>query len=63
MGFFGKLVKASIDVALLPVAIVQDVVTLGGVANDGYFENGQQTYTGKRLSQIGEDIDEAKDEL
>jgi hypothetical protein len=63
IGFIGKLVKAGIDTALIPVAIVKDVLTLGGTANDGYFANGGHTYTGKQLEEIGNDIEEAKEEL
>ncbi len=63
MGFFGKLVKAGIDTLSLPVAIVKDVATLGGSINDGYFKNGCNTYTLKKLKDIGSDVEEAKDEL
>jgi hypothetical protein len=63
IGFIGKLVKAGIDTALIPVAVVKDVLTLGGATNDGYFANGGHTYTGKRLKEIENDIEEAKDEL
>lgn len=63
MSFISKILKAGVDVVMLPVAIVQDVLTLGGIANDGYFENGQHTYTGKRLHDAAESIEEAKDEL
>jgi hypothetical protein len=58
MGFFSKLLKAGIDTAALSVAIVKDVATLGGS-----IEGHQRTYTEKKLEQIGEDIEEAKDEL
>jgi hypothetical protein len=58
MGFFSKLVKAGIDTVSLPVAIIKDVATLGGAI----FGN-ERTYTGKKLEDIGEDIEEAKDEL
>lgn len=63
MSVFGKLFKATIDTVSIPIAIIKDVATLGGVANDGYFRNGEHTYTGKKLKDIGEDIEEAKDEL
>jgi hypothetical protein len=32
MGLFGKIVATAINVATLPVAVVKDVVTLGGVS-------------------------------
>jgi hypothetical protein len=63
MGFFGKLIKAGIDTVSLPVAIVKDVLTLGGTVNDGHYRNGNRTYTGRKFKDIGEDIEEAKDEL
>jgi hypothetical protein len=34
MKLFGQLVRTVVNVALLPVAVVTDIVTLGGVAND-----------------------------
>jgi hypothetical protein len=58
MGFLGKLVKAGIDTVSLPVAIVKDVVTLGGLNTDE-----EEPYTLRKLKDIGEDIEEAKDEL
>jgi tryptophan synthase alpha subunit len=63
MSFLGKLVKAGIDTIELPVAIVKDILTLGGTVNDGHYRNGNRTYTIKKLKDIGEDIEEAKDEL
>jgi hypothetical protein len=63
MSFLSKLVKTAIDTASIPVAVIKDVATMGGVANDGFFRDGGGTYTGKKLRQIGEDIEEAKDEL
>lgn len=57
-GFLGKVVKTTLDVALVPVAVVQDVVTLGGELNDK-----GETYTGEKLRHIGEDIEEVRDEF
>jgi hypothetical protein len=34
MSLFGKVVKLAVNVAALPVAVVQDVVTLGGVSRE-----------------------------
>ncbi len=51
MGLFGKLVATAVNVATLPVAVVKDVVTFGGVAT----ENG--SYIVDKLKQIK---DEAK---
>ena len=34
MKLFGQLVRTAVNIALLPVAVVKDVVTLGGVVTD-----------------------------
>lgn len=34
MGLFSALVRTTVNVALLPVELVKDVVTLGGVSTD-----------------------------
>ena len=47
MGLFGKLVATTINVATLPVAVVKDVVTLGGIATDK-----RQPYIVEKLEQI-----------
>lgn len=50
----GSLIKAAINVVVLPVEVVKDVVTMGG-SLDG--EN--ETYTGKRIKKVVEKLDEA----
>lgn len=55
MGLFGKIVATAVNVATLPVAVVKDVVTLGGAASDRY-----ESYTTSKLKEIKED---AKDSL
>ena len=52
MNLFGKLVATAVNVATLPVAVVKDVVTLGGVSTDQ-----RSPYTAQKLRQIK---DEAK---
>ena len=59
MGFLGKLAAAVIQTAIIPVELVKDIATLGGSVNDGYLQNGDHTYTGKRLKQIGETLEDA----
>jgi len=54
---FTKLVKATVDTALLPVDVIKDVVTLGGAVE------GKQAATPKRLEKILEDLQEAYDEI
>ena len=52
MGLFGKIVSTAVNVATLPVALVKDVVTLGGVASSQ-----SEPYLAQKLKQIK---DEAK---
>jgi hypothetical protein len=47
MRIFGQIVRALVNVATLPVAVIKDVVTLGGVASD----NGEPFIVSK-LKQI-----------
>ena len=49
-GLFGKLVATAVNVVTLPVAIVKDVTTLGGVVTER-----QKSYTSEKLEQIKED--------
>lgn len=53
MKIFGQLVRTVVNVATLPVAVVKDVFTLGGVAT----ENGQP-YTVEKLKQIKDEASE-----
>lgn len=46
----------------LPVALIKDTITLGGTVNDAYFQNGNRSYTGTLLNQIGNEI-KLKEEL
>ena len=52
---FGNLLKATVGVVLLPVAIVKDVVTLGGELTGG------ESATAKSCKNIGENVDKAID--
>lgn len=56
MSIFGGLAKAVIGVVVLPVDMVADVVTLGGVNT-----NQDRTYTAKRAEKIMAALDEATD--
>ena len=47
MGIFSAIVKTVIETATLPVAVVKDVVTLGGDSIDG-----GDCYTTKKVKQI-----------
>ena len=58
MGLFGKLLKTTFDVVTLPVDIVKDVATMGGVLTD---EN--KPYTAKKFERLGDDMEEVHDEV
>ena len=58
MGILGKIAQATIDIVTIPVAIVKDVVTLGGSLS----EHGE-TYTGEKLRDIAEKAGEIYDDL
>lgn len=53
MKLFGQLVRTVVNVALLPVAVVKDVVTLGGIAS----ENGKP-YTVEQLQKLKDEASE-----
>lgn len=48
----GKLFKAVVDTATIPLSVAADVITLGGAATD----NG--SYTKNKLEKIAEELDE-----
>ena len=50
MSLFGAFVRTVVNVATLPVAVVKDVVTLGGVAMCK-----EKSYTAEKLEQIKEE--------
>lgn len=52
MGLFSAFVKTAIETAMLPVAVVKDIVTLGNVAeHDG---RGNPSFIVKKLKEIKE---------
>lgn len=55
MKLFGQIVRTAVNLTLLPVAVVQDVFTLGGVAT----EHG--SYTVEQLRRLKEEAEEADD--
>ena len=57
MSVFGKLFGAAVDVVMLPVEVVKDVATLGGVITDH-----KEPYTISRLKDTQKLIDAAIDE-
>lgn len=54
MKLFGQLIRTAVNIVALPVEIVKDVVTLGGVASKGELE----PYTAERLKKLADDARE-----
>jgi hypothetical protein len=54
MGFLGKLVKAAVDVVLVPVDVVKDVATFGGLLTDQ-----DKPYTLQRGDKVIKDLEHA----
>jgi hypothetical protein len=55
MSLFGAIVRTVVNVATLPVAIVKDVFTLGGVCTEQ-----DKPYTAQKLEQIKEEAETEK---
>jgi hypothetical protein len=53
MSLFGAIVKTAVNISCLPIAIVKDVVTLGGVATDH-----GSSYTEEQIEKIKREADE-----
>jgi hypothetical protein len=58
MSIFGKLLKTTLDVATSPIAVVKDIATLGGAITDQ-----SKPYTAQKIDQLGDDVEEIRDEL
>jgi len=58
MGFFGKLASIALNIVETPIAIVKDVVTLGGVLEDK-----DKPYTQQKLEELGNRYDKLKESL
>lgn len=54
MKLFGQVVRTIVNTAMLPVAIVKDIGTLGGVCTKGEFE----PYTAEQLKKIKDEAQE-----
>jgi len=60
MGFFGKILQETIDVATTPIDVIKDVATIGG-----YLTDEDEPYTvqkAKKLAKRFEEIYESLDE-
>ncbi len=53
-GILENITKAVVNTATLPISIAADVVTMGGVMTDR-----NETYTGQKISQIMNNLDNA----
>ena len=55
MKLFGQLVRTVVNVAMLPVAVVKDVVTLGGIVTET-----ERPYTVKALKTLKDEASEQR---
>lgn len=51
MGFLGSIFKIMADIVETPIAIVKDVVTMGGVLDDK-----KESYTAEKLKELKRDL-------
>ena len=58
MGLFGTLLRTTIHVVTLPVDVVKDVATMGGVLTDE-----REPYTVKKAKKIKEDVEDIEDDV
>jgi hypothetical protein len=57
VSLFGALVRTAVNVAALPVAVVADAVTLGGVAND----RPEGSYTLEAIERLKREAEDAEE--
>lgn len=57
MKLFGQLMRTVVNTIMLPVEVVKDVATLGGVLTDE-----RHSYTRQRLEKLAEDAEERSEE-
>ena len=53
MKLFGQIVRTAVNVVMLPVELVKDTLTLGGVITEQ-----PKPYTEQRLEKLAEDAEE-----
>lgn len=53
MKLFGQLIRTVVNVAVLPVAVTKDVLTLGGIITEQ-----NETYTQQQLEKLKEEAGE-----
>lgn len=57
MKLFGQLVRTAVNIALVPVAVVKDVATLGGIATEE-----DEPYTMQALQRLKDEAQEDGDD-
>lgn len=57
MKLFGQFIRTVVNTAVLPVAVVKDIITLGGVATDQ-----DATYIGQAIERLKDEADEDADD-
>ena len=60
MKLFGQIIRTVANVATLPVAVVKDVVTLGGTLTGDNDWSLDETFTAKKIDQIKEEAEEGR---
>jgi hypothetical protein len=58
MKLFGQIIRTAVNVATLPVAVVKDIVTLGGTLTGDNDWSLDETFTAKKVDQIKEEAKE-----
>ena len=58
MSILGSLLGTVVDVVTLPIEVVKDVATMGGVLTDK-----SQPYTVKKLKDLADDIEDVNDDV
>lgn len=57
MSLFGALVRTVVNTALLPVAVVKDVLTLGGTLTEQNDCGNNQSYTGTAIDKLKDEAE------
>lgn len=58
MKLFGQVVRTLVNTALVPVAVVKDVVTLGGTVSEQNPTGHGKTYTREQLEKLAQEASE-----
>lgn len=59
MQIFGQLIRTAVNIVTLPIAVVKDVVTLGGtLTGENVDYEMEETYTARKLRELKEEAGE-----